>query len=413
MTAHRPSLGWHVITEDGDLTARLRDGLTVGVDDQGLLRFDPAQSASLRFLAGGEGSLIIETVDARARLCDDEGQRRPSSTLRAGQAARVDVGPLAIVLATDVAGALDRPGKVELAVVRDTEPATPEPEAVPAPDPTQQAEPEPEPETETETETEPATASAAESIPATRATTPEPGTMAPASTPSAITPGMRLRRRLNAGMLLVFALFLALAISPRVQRALSPGELPPAAQPLAAPTPPGETVATPPGEPAAEPAEAAAPAANDGPEPAAEEAPPAGTETAAAAPPVAPSPALESDDTGGAAAPGAAPGVEPDSVPDPRIALARRLLEEGAVIAPPERNAVDVVSEVLYDDPTNDDALRLMQRCADTLVDDAQRALFRGDEFGARNLVEEVLAFHPSHEGAKALWQRLTGGAAP
>jgi len=423
LAAQSPSLDWHVITEDGDLTARLRDGLTLGIDDQGLLRFNPGQTAALRFVAGGQGSLVIETVQRRTLLCHDDGDRRPSSILQAGEAARVIVGPVSIVLATDVAGALNRPGKVELALVDEpagaaedeaaaaAEPAresTPvgqaEPAAVPPPKPAPGPAREPAPSWPSgEVVADPLTAG-----PDDRPAESPRGDAAASAAPMQ-EDGPRLRRRVNAALLIGFAVFLALAISPRVRDTLpapgaspapppdsSPIELPasgpaPEAAPPADGQAPQPTAADTPAVPDAEPEPAAAATAS---------APPASTRTSASQPALEPTPE-----------PVPAPVAEPG--PDPRLPLARRLLEQEDVITPPGRNAVEVLSEVLYDDPDNEEALQLMQRCADTLVADAQRALFRGDEFAARNLVEDVLAFHPTHGDANALWRRLTGTAAP
>jgi hypothetical protein len=72
-----------------------------------------------------------------------------------------------------------------------------------------------------------------------------------------------------------------------------------------------------------------------------------------------------------------------------------------------ERNAVRVLTEILRADPDNEAAMQLMYQCASELVAEASAARDAGDEYQARNLVEEVLAFHPSHPGALDLKKQL------
>ena len=79
------------------------------------------------------------------------------------------------------------------------------------------------------------------------------------------------------------------------------------------------------------------------------------------------------------------------------------LYSSGSIVTPIERNAVKTLTEVLTADPQNERALRLMYLCASQLLDQARSAYAAGDYFAARNLVEEVLGFHPELAEAKAM----------
>ena len=64
-------------------------------------------------------------------------------------------------------------------------------------------------------------------------------------------------------------------------------------------------------------------------------------------------------------------------------------------------------------DPSNEEGLRLMYRSAVTLIEEAEAAHAAGDNFLARNLVEDVLGFHPEFDDARALldsWTRVPEG---
>lgn len=90
-----------------------------------------------------------------------------------------------------------------------------------------------------------------------------------------------------------------------------------------------------------------------------------------------------------------------------RIEEAEMLLSAGTIYDVGERNAVQVLTEILRADPDNEQAMQLMFQCASQLVADAAAASDAGDDYQARNLVEEVLAFHPSHPGALELKSQL------
>jgi len=79
------------------------------------------------------------------------------------------------------------------------------------------------------------------------------------------------------------------------------------------------------------------------------------------------------------------------------------LYNSGSIVTPIERNAVKTLTEVLTADPQNERALRLMYLCASQLLDQARSAYAAGDYFAARNLVEEVVGFHPELAEARAL----------
>ena len=63
---------------------------------------------------------------------------------------------------------------------------------------------------------------------------------------------------------------------------------------------------------------------------------------------------------------------------------------------------------MLNADPENKEAVALMGQAADKLVDAAVEAHEQGSSFEARNLIEEVRAFHPQHAKANEYWQRWT-----
>jgi hypothetical protein len=82
---------------------------------------------------------------------------------------------------------------------------------------------------------------------------------------------------------------------------------------------------------------------------------------------------------------------------------AQRLYSSGAIVAPVEYNAVGLLERILYTDPTNERALELMYQCATRMLNRARAARAGGNEYAARNLVEEVLGFHPDFPEAHQL----------
>ena len=90
-----------------------------------------------------------------------------------------------------------------------------------------------------------------------------------------------------------------------------------------------------------------------------------------------------------------------------RLEEAETLLAAGTIYNVGERNAVQVLTEILRADPDNEQAMQLMYQCANDMLAEATAARDAGDEYQARNLVEEVLAFHPSHPGALDLRRQL------
>lgn len=92
-----------------------------------------------------------------------------------------------------------------------------------------------------------------------------------------------------------------------------------------------------------------------------------------------------------------------------RLDRAKSYLEQGFITQPGESNAVRELSMILWADPANQEALNLMSEAANRLVDAAVEAQAAGLEFEARNLLEEVLGFHPEHQQANAYWRQWTG----
>ncbi len=95
------------------------------------------------------------------------------------------------------------------------------------------------------------------------------------------------------------------------------------------------------------------------------------------------------------------------------LAEAKAFYDAGLIVTPIEANAVSHLTQVLSMDPTNEKGLRLMYLSAVTLIEEAQAAHEAGDNYLARNLVEEVLGFHPEFDDARALldsWSRTPEG---
>lgn len=92
-----------------------------------------------------------------------------------------------------------------------------------------------------------------------------------------------------------------------------------------------------------------------------------------------------------------------------RLRLAARRLEDGQIIAPRGSSASALVLSVLAVDPTHRQAINLLNAAADVMVTRAEQAFASGNSFGARNTLEEVLAFHPRHPRANARWLEWTG----
>jgi len=103
--------------------------------------------------------------------------------------------------------------------------------------------------------------------------------------------------------------------------------------------------------------------------------------------------------------------AEPDPIVEKYLASARLYLEEGYVIepAPDGRTAIDEISQALFRDPVNQEALNLMTAAAESVLLDAKATYDAGFEYEARNILEELLAFHPEHPEGNQIWQQWTG----
>ncbi|MGE0624118.1 MAG: hypothetical protein AB7I04_05195 [Pseudomonadales bacterium] len=84
---------------------------------------------------------------------------------------------------------------------------------------------------------------------------------------------------------------------------------------------------------------------------------------------------------------------------------AQALYDAGAIVTPVHENAVSRLTQVLRLDPTNEAGLALMYDSALRLTEEAQAAHDAGDDYLARNLLEDVLGFHPDFEMARKLQQ--------
>lgn len=90
-----------------------------------------------------------------------------------------------------------------------------------------------------------------------------------------------------------------------------------------------------------------------------------------------------------------------------RIAAAR--LADGQIVAPRGSSASALILSVLAVDPTHREAINLLNASADVMVARAEQSYANSNTFGARNTLEEALAFHPRHRLANERWQQWTG----
>jgi hypothetical protein len=95
----------------------------------------------------------------------------------------------------------------------------------------------------------------------------------------------------------------------------------------------------------------------------------------------------------------------PDQFVQTSLSKARDFMAKGFITAPPDRNAVMHLQLALYKDPTNAEALELMSIAAQRVLAAAVEGHQAGLEYEARNLLEELLAFHPEHAEANRLWR--------
>ena len=366
------SSAWYLITGNGDLSLRLRDRLIIGEDEQGELAIDsPLVKLRQLRLIPGDGCVQAEVLaaDRHLTLAESEDLALPDpSSLDPGTSISLDHN--IIYLNTGIA---DATALTHLRL-RDKPAAQPEP---PAADLAQEEDP---------VETIVAEVRVAEpaAAPATR-------TERPAAKP---------RRTRIVVNLLIGLMVLGALIAYNHYQATAPQPVQQQAQtdPVAeAPAPEetseieivsAQTLRT---EPAPEEPEPEEPVAEP---PALEPAPidPLPTATVAELPTVA---------------------SEPQSAPDPlverRMANARALLDAGQITEPPGNNAVYELKIVLYREPENEAALALMGEAAERMLVAATTAYDAGLEFEARNLLEELLAFHPDHAEANRLWAQWTG----
>ena len=86
---------------------------------------------------------------------------------------------------------------------------------------------------------------------------------------------------------------------------------------------------------------------------------------------------------------------------------ASELFVAGELHTPGKVSVVSIAGEMLALEPANPDGLAWLRRAADVLVLEARNVLATGDRFEARNLIEDVLGFHPTHADALELWSAL------
>ncbi|XOV82795.1 MAG: hypothetical protein ACFHXK_18285 [bacterium] len=84
------------------------------------------------------------------------------------------------------------------------------------------------------------------------------------------------------------------------------------------------------------------------------------------------------------------------------LARASAYMAQGFITQPRDGNAVLELSNILWQDPSNQAAFELMGEATNRLIDAAIEAHSAGFEYEARNLIEEVLGFNPQHPQANA-----------
>lgn len=112
---------------------------------------------------------------------------------------------------------------------------------------------------------------------------------------------------------------------------------------------------------------------------------------------------------------GPVPGYEPLTLAQIEFRLdgAERRIASGEINNPVGISATSLILSVLGADPGNARAISLLNRAADRLVLLADRAYSDGDEFRARNTLEEIFAFHPRFGPANQRWRQWTGRPGP
>ena len=116
-------------------------------------------------------------------------------------------------------------------------------------------------------------------------------------------------------------------------------------------------------------------------------------------------------DTASANTAAAPPAQKIDAVTQRRLSsLEQRLerqLRDGYLTLPADNNAVATARLILQLDPGNASAMDAMSDSAQRLLSAALEAQASGLDYEARNLIEEILAFHPTHAGALQAWAEI------
>ncbi|MFK7913475.1 MAG: hypothetical protein AB8B93_06135 [Pseudomonadales bacterium] len=92
-----------------------------------------------------------------------------------------------------------------------------------------------------------------------------------------------------------------------------------------------------------------------------------------------------------------------------RLRLASARLADGQIVAPRGSSASALILSVLAVEPDNREAINLLNASAEVMVTRAEQSYANNNAFGARNTLEEVLAFHPRHGRANERWLEWTG----
>ena len=71
--------------------------------------------------------------------------------------------------------------------------------------------------------------------------------------------------------------------------------------------------------------------------------------------------------------------------------------------------AVPLILGILKETPTSIEAVRLLNRAAETMLAEAEAAYAANNAYLARNILEEIFAFHPRHGASNERWVAWTG----
>jgi hypothetical protein len=96
---------------------------------------------------------------------------------------------------------------------------------------------------------------------------------------------------------------------------------------------------------------------------------------------------------------------------DWRLHRVAEKVEKDEIITPYRDNAVFYLTAFLQENPDSPKAVPLVEACAHKLISIAEKQHSTGEDFAARNTLEEVFAFDAANETAQSLWKKWQGTA--